>query len=230
MEPFLLLAIGAAAAAGAAFGLTRKKPTWTCTWGGHELRVVVTPSRKVLLVDGREVAAKTTLAGAGASLTWASADPRGQVVVTVRYADPEHPRVKIAVDGVVVGGEDDPLPIASGEPEDPRWTAARALLADLGRAEDPRARAAAVRVEAGLRDVLGRADRLAVARRAHGALGGQEAAVDAAAARIESQVAELLGALRELHLVALSGQATVSLEPVEETIARIAAEAEVAGW
>lgn len=209
---------------GIGFALRRRRQAWSTTVGRHAVTVVVTPSRKQLLVNGETVEAKTTLAGAGATLRGALPDG-GEVVATVRY-EGEVARVRILVDGEPVGGDDESPLLSAREPTDPRWTAARPMLADLASSADPRVRTAGARVDAGLRDVLGRLDRLGAAEATHTALGGAEA-LGAARTRLEERATAWLGALRELHLLALSGEG-LDLGPVEETVGRLAAEAEVA--
>lgn len=208
----------------------RGRREWTTTFDGHTIQVVATQNKKQLLFDGQVVAAKTTLSGAGASLTWSyqgETGPPVEIVATITYTGAT-PSARILANGRPIGGDATTTPASVAEPKDPRWTAAQVLLADLRGARDARVRDAGARVEAGLRDLLGRHGRLAQAREAHATLGGDPGEIDAARARIDGQVADLLDALRQLHLLAVADEPAVALDPIEDTLGRIAAEAEVA--
>lgn len=208
----------------------RGRREWVTTFDGRTIQVLSTQNKKQLLVDGQIVAAKTTLSGAGASLTWSyqgETGPPVEIVATITYAGAT-PSARILANGRPIGGDPLALPTSGAEPKDPRWTAAQVLLADLRGAQDTRVRDAGARAEAGLRDLLGRHARLASAREAHATLGGDPSEIDSARTRVDGQVGELIDALRQLHLLAVADEPALALDPIEDTLGRIAAEAEVA--
>lgn len=242
MDPLLALLTLAGALGGVAglgFGASRLarlfREEWSCSWEGHQVRLVAGQNRKELFVDGKSVARKTTLSGMGATLSHTfERDGRPPVVLTATVAHPDaKPVGRIYANGEWIGGHARQATLSRSiaqppiEPTDARWEAARRLLADLRATAEPRASEAATRLEEGLRDVLGRLDRLGAARDAHRALGGDDARVDRARARLDTQAQEMLEALREFHLVALAGGAAPSLDRVEDLLGRVAADAEV---
>ena len=243
MDPVLLLALSLAGGAGVlGFGVAQLGRLflreWRCTWQGHTLRLVAKQNRKELYFDGRRVAQKTTLSGSGCTLSAAiDGDPPIALTAVIVYpAGAARPIGRLYANGQWIGGEPRAsleVPPARAEavpePVDPRWPAARQLLGDLRASGDPRATEAATRIEEGLRHVLGRLDRLAAAREAHRALGGDDQRVDSARATLDVHVQEVVEALREFHLVALSGGPAPSLDRVEDLLGRVAAEAEVEG-
>lgn len=214
----------------------RVRAEWTCEWRGRSIRLVARQNTHSLYVDGKQVAQKTTLTGAGTTLSW-TIEARGSPVVlsaTVVYMDGDRPVGRIFADGERIGGTDGEgfppavgVGAASPEPIDGRWSAARVLLADLRAARDSRHGEAAQRLEAGLRDVLGSLDRLVAAQEAHRALGGDHAGVATARARLEGQAGELLEALREFHLHALADSGAPSLDRINDLLAHVVADAEL---
>ncbi|MBM4365504.1 MAG: hypothetical protein FJ102_04765 [Deltaproteobacteria bacterium] len=214
---------------------------WAATWHGHKLRLIAGQNNKELWVDGQRVAQKTTLSGMGTTLSWTKEEPGEAPVVftaTIRYAaGAAKPVGRLYANGQWIGGSareeepggsaPDPGAAPQADPGDARWEPAKRLLEDLRRAKDPRANEAAARIEEGLRDVLGRLDRLAEARQAHAALGGSQAALDAPQARLDAQAQEVFEALREFHLVVIAGGPAPSLDRVEDLLRQAEAEAEV---
>ncbi len=229
----IMVAVVAGATGLGAWALVdRVRAEWTCTCGAHEVRLVARQNTASLYVDGRRVARKTTLSGSGATLTW-RVDADGSPVVltaTVVYPDGGAPTGSIQADGQWIGGARG-LPAVQDtrapEPTDARWAAAKLLLRDLRAARDARHGEAAQRIEVGLRDVLGKHDRLASAREAHKALGGDDSRIEQARCRLDDQATELLDALREFHLLALAEGGTPSLDRLDDLLAHLAAEAEV---
>lgn len=227
-----MILLAAVAGLGAYALADRRVAEWTGTVRGHEVRLVARQNTTALYVDGKQVAQKTTLRGSGASLTWELETGGDTVIVTgaVVYPDRGGPVGRIHADGQWIGGAEGPgLISATGapEPQDPRWAAAKVLLADLRGARDGRHGDAALRIEAGLREVLGGLDRLASVGQAHRALGGDDVPVAAARARLDGQAAELLDALRDLHLLALADGEAFSQDRLDDLLARVAADAEV---
>lgn len=237
MDPVALVVVSVIALAGgvatAAAWLDRRlRKEWTCTCEGRTIRLVARQSRKELFVDGERVAAKTTLSGAGASLSWrfqGETGPPLEVTAVIVYTGAT-PTARILANGAWIGG-DAHAEIAgvATEPTDPRWAAARVLLADLRGVADPRLREAAGRVEAALRDLLGRHARLATARSAHATLGGDPGEIDSAQARLDGRISELVDAVRQLHLASVAQGPPTAFEPIDELIGRIVADAEVEG-
>lgn len=224
-----MIVLAAVAGLGAYALADRRVAEWTGTIRGHQVRLVARQNTTALYVDGKQVAQKTTLRGSGASLTWTFQTGGDAVVLngTVVYPDRGEPVGRIHADGLWIGGAEGPgLLSATGapEPQDPRWAAAKVLLGDL---RDGRHGGAAQRIEAGLREVLGGLDRLANVGQAHRALGGDDVRVEAARARLDGQAAELLDALRDLHLLALADGDAFSQDRLDDLLARVAADAEV---
>jgi hypothetical protein len=224
-----MIVLAAVAGLGAYALADRRVAEWTGTIRGHQVRLVARQNTTALYVDGEQVAQKTTLRGSGASLTWELETGGDTVIVTgaVVYPDRGGPVGRIHADGQWIGGAEGPgLLSTTGapEPQDPRWTAANVLLADL---RDGRHGEAAQRIEAGLREVLGGLDRLANVGQAHRALGGDDVRVEAARARLDGQAAELLDALRDVHLLALADGDAFSQDRLDDLLARVAADAEV---
>lgn len=236
----LLLATMAGAAAVGAWALhDRVVAEWSCAWRGRTLRLVARQNTQVLYLDGVEVARKTTLRGSGATLVWKVESGGAEVVLRATVVHREGGGVvgTITADGERIGGSDGQgeraLPGAAGgsapEPTHPLWAPSRVLLADLVATGDPRNVEAAQRIDAGLRDVLGRAARLDAAAEAHRALGGEGAAVGAARERLEGQAHALLDALRAFHVLAAGQAGAGETERLGELLARVAADAEVEG-
>jgi hypothetical protein len=240
----IAIASGTAAISGGIVAAVARafRKEWNFSWNGRKVRLVAGQNRKELYVDGVRVAHKTTLSGMGTTLVWTMESGGPPVVVTASIAYPSHaptPVGRVYANGQWIGGdprepEAAPPKTASiapaanrPEPTDTRWEPAKQLLADLSTSSDPRVAEAAERIDRGLRDVLGRLDRLAAAREAHAALGGDGKRLDAARARLDAQVQEVVEALREVHLVALAGGPPPSLDRVEDLVGRVEAEAEV---
>ncbi len=236
----LLATMAGAAALGAWAMQDRVVAQWSCTWRGRPIRLVARQNTQVLYVDGVEVARKTTLQGSGASLSWAveSEGEEVRLVATVVHRGGGAVVGAISADGQWIGGSEradgapgrsvpaDPR-VQAAEPIHPRWAPAKVLLADLASASDPRQVEAAQRIEAGLRDVLGRLRRIDEAEEAHRALGGQAAPIVEARARLEAQADALLDALRAFHVLAVGQADGAVAERLDELLARVAADAEL---
>lgn len=127
-----------------------------------------------------------------------------------------------------------PVPSATeGEPPDPRWPAARLLLAELtGR---PHVAEAARALHDDLLDTLRRGAQARRAAEAHAALGGADADLAAIVDAHAAAADERFALLRQLHRSVQEGAAVEAAEPapaapaVEEALRRVAAAREVEG-
>lgn len=201
-----------------------------CQVAGRRLDVRAWSNRKELLVDGRVVAARTTHARCAVTLV-STIEVDGETIgleAVVTHPSGGAAEVRVYADGRHVGGDPPAQARAPApEPSDSRWAAAAVLLRDVHASEDARLHEAAERVQTGLRDALGRLARLNAARHAHATLDSDVSVLEGARDRLDHRVSELVDALRALHLAAVVGGTPTALDPIDELLGRLTAEAEV---